>query len=217
MTWDSVGVTFTAFKLAVTDTASAAASALMDLLVGGSSVFKVTKGGHAGLPSGTNGAGTLSAFFLNDTNTGFFNDNADEVTFVSGGTITARVNASGVTVSNGSGILTSGSAAWRWASSTRLLTPANGQLRVDGNSDNTAGAMLLLGDATANSVAIKRNTTRVEAKLANDSAYAQLTCEKLGVNNRAAATTLGSVTGKTEVFDAAGASLGFIAIYDAIT
>ena len=39
----------------------------------------------------------------------------------------------------------------------------------------------------------------------------------LGVGNSAAATTLGSVTDRIEVFDAAGASLGFLAVYDAIT
>lgn len=39
----------------------------------------------------------------------------------------------------------------------------------------------------------------------------------LGVGNSASATTLGTVTKKIEVFDAAGASLGFVPIYDAIT
>jgi hypothetical protein len=39
----------------------------------------------------------------------------------------------------------------------------------------------------------------------------------LGVGNSAAATTLGSVTDRIEVFDAAGASLGFIPVYDSIT
>ena len=39
----------------------------------------------------------------------------------------------------------------------------------------------------------------------------------LGVGNSAAATTLGSVTKKMEVFDASGTSLGFVPIYDAIT
>lgn len=39
----------------------------------------------------------------------------------------------------------------------------------------------------------------------------------LGVGNSAAATTLGTVTKKVEIFDATGTSLGFIAIYDAIT
>lgn len=39
----------------------------------------------------------------------------------------------------------------------------------------------------------------------------------IGVGNSASATTLGTVTKKIEVFDAAGASLGFVPIYDAIT
>lgn len=39
----------------------------------------------------------------------------------------------------------------------------------------------------------------------------------LGAGNSAAATTLGSVTKKMQVFDHNGASLGYVAIYDAIT
>lgn len=39
----------------------------------------------------------------------------------------------------------------------------------------------------------------------------------IGVGNSAAATTPGTVTKKMEVFDAAGTSLGFVPIYDAIT
>jgi hypothetical protein len=39
----------------------------------------------------------------------------------------------------------------------------------------------------------------------------------MGVGNSAAATSLGSVTKKMEIFDAAGVSLGFVPIYDAIT
>lgn len=39
----------------------------------------------------------------------------------------------------------------------------------------------------------------------------------VGVGNSAAATTPGSVTDKIEVFDENGVSLGFLAVYDAIT
>jgi hypothetical protein len=39
----------------------------------------------------------------------------------------------------------------------------------------------------------------------------------LGVGNSAAATTLGSVTKKVEIFDAAGVSLGFVPVYGSIT
>lgn len=45
----------------------------------------------------------------------------------------------------------------------------------------------------------------------------QVRVASLGVGNRAAATTPGSVTGKFEVFDMSGGSLGFAALYDAIT
>ena len=44
--WNSIGTTFSAIKMNVTDTASAAASLLMDLQVGGVSQFRVSKGGQ---------------------------------------------------------------------------------------------------------------------------------------------------------------------------
>ena len=44
-TWNDAGVTFTALKVAITDTASAADSLLVDLQVGGSSVFNIRKDG----------------------------------------------------------------------------------------------------------------------------------------------------------------------------
>lgn len=55
-TWNAGGVTFTGLKLNVTDTASAAASLLCDLQVGGTSVFKVDKAGTGYMyPSATSG------------------------------------------------------------------------------------------------------------------------------------------------------------------
>jgi hypothetical protein len=44
-TWNDSGVTFTGWKLNITSTASAAASLLMDLQLGGTSVFSVSKSG----------------------------------------------------------------------------------------------------------------------------------------------------------------------------
>jgi hypothetical protein len=52
-TWNASGTTFTAVKMNVTDTASAAGSALIDLQVGGVSQFKVSK---AGVPTFISGA-----------------------------------------------------------------------------------------------------------------------------------------------------------------
>ena len=50
-TWNASGTTFTAIKMNVTDTASAAASLLIDLQVGGVSKFKVDKNGSITVPS----------------------------------------------------------------------------------------------------------------------------------------------------------------------
>ncbi len=44
-TWDNAGVTFTALKLDVTNTNSAAASLLLDLQVGSASKFNIAKNG----------------------------------------------------------------------------------------------------------------------------------------------------------------------------
>ena len=44
-TWNASGTTFTSIKMNTTDTASAAGSLLMDLQVGGTSRFNITKGG----------------------------------------------------------------------------------------------------------------------------------------------------------------------------
>lgn len=65
--------------------------------------------------------------------------------------------------------------------------------------------------------------TGTDTNLYRDAADRLKTDDKLvaalgiGVGNSAAATTLGAVTNKMEVFDASGASLGFVPIYDAIT
>lgn len=59
-TWNNAGVTFTGWKLNVTSTASAAASLLMDLQVGGSSAFKVRKDSLITFSTGTLNATTLT-------------------------------------------------------------------------------------------------------------------------------------------------------------
>lgn len=50
-TWNAGGTTFTAIKMDVLDTASAAGSALIDLQVGGTSQFRVSKGGAVSVGS----------------------------------------------------------------------------------------------------------------------------------------------------------------------
>lgn len=68
-TWNDAGVTFTAIKENITDTASAAASMLADLQVGGSSKFKVTKAGAVTIGSTATITGDLDH---DGTNVGFF-------------------------------------------------------------------------------------------------------------------------------------------------
>lgn len=53
-TWNAGGTTFSAIKMNVTDTASASGSLLIDLQVGGSSKFSVTKGGVVAFTGVTN-------------------------------------------------------------------------------------------------------------------------------------------------------------------
>lgn len=53
-TWNAGSTTFTAIKMNVTDTASAAASLLMDLLVGGTSKFSVRKDGRVDIGAAVN-------------------------------------------------------------------------------------------------------------------------------------------------------------------
>ena len=53
-TWNNAGTTFTAWKLNVTNTASAAGSLLLDLQIGGSSQFNVSKTGVAAFGGTTN-------------------------------------------------------------------------------------------------------------------------------------------------------------------
>jgi hypothetical protein len=62
-TWNSGGVTFTAFKLNVTDTASASGSLLEDLQVGGSSKFKVSKAGNVTIAGDIDHDGSNVGFY----------------------------------------------------------------------------------------------------------------------------------------------------------
>ncbi len=185
----------------------------MDLLVGGSTVFKIDKTGSLGIADTS-----LSLYNTGDTDTGINLAGGDVISFNNAGFLRYEFSAALLRLlgTNHELRLPNGG-FFKWNNSTRLLDAGNGILQIEGNS-GAQGVGLLLGVSNATQGArIKRNGVILESKLGDDSAYTQFTCQKLGVNNRAAATTLGSVTGKTEIFDAAGASLGFVAIYDAIT
>lgn len=63
-TWNSGGIPYTAIKMNVTDTASAAASLLMDLQVGGVTKFRVTKAG--GLIAANGSASNLTLMCVSE-------------------------------------------------------------------------------------------------------------------------------------------------------
>jgi hypothetical protein len=90
-TWTVGGTTYTAIKMNVTDTASAAASLLMDLQVGGSSKFTVSKTGQVVAPLGSAAAPAFT--FSSNLSDGFYGD---------GSTLFLSVNGSDVAYFNGS-------------------------------------------------------------------------------------------------------------------
>jgi len=100
-TWNSAGVTFKGISLTVTDTASAAASLLIDLLVGASSKFSVTKGGVCTAPEfKVTGASELFSVYSSGTNqTATLGDDGSgnsRLKLASGGAVAWSNSATGV-------------------------------------------------------------------------------------------------------------------------
>jgi len=94
---------------------------------------------------------------------------------------------------------------------SRIITvpDAAGTLTLGGNTFTGTGSVVRATAPTfASTITVTTNAV-VTGKV--------LTTAGLGVGNSVAATTPGTVTKSIEVFDAAGVSLGFIAVYDAIT
>jgi hypothetical protein len=92
-TWNAGATTFTAIKMNVTDTASAAGSKLIDLQVGGTTRFDVDKNGQVEISAGTALLPSLST--LGDTNTGMWFPAADTIAFSEGGAEVMRIDSSG--------------------------------------------------------------------------------------------------------------------------
>jgi hypothetical protein len=93
-TWNAGGTIFTAIKMNVTDTASAAASRLIDLQVGGTTRFGVNKTGQVEFSVGAVGTPSLSP--VSDTNTGMWFPAADTVAWSTAGSERLRIDSTGV-------------------------------------------------------------------------------------------------------------------------
>lgn len=108
-TWNAGGTTFTAIKMNVTDTASAAASLLMDLQVGGSSKFKVDKAGAALIGDGAAASPSLS--FINASGAGLFKVGASSFGMSASGASIALLFSSGLDLGSGKGLFWDSAAA----------------------------------------------------------------------------------------------------------
>ena len=133
-TWNTTGAP-TSIKLNVTNTASGAASLLMDLQVDGVSMFKISKGGAVTAATTVTASGTVSGTSL-----------------TSSGVITAA-----------------GIASIGWSARSLMYSPANGTIRLTNTTGNDF-SQLQFGGTTNLFPSLKRSTTILIARLADDSA-----------------------------------------------
>ena len=153
-TWNAALVTFTGLKLNVTDTASAAASLLLDLQVGASSKFSINKSGNA-VVAGTlavTGATTMSAALtyggvtLSNAVTGTGNmvlSTSPSLVTPALGTPTSGTltNCTGLPVSSGISGLGTGVA-------TFLATPSSANLASAVTDETGSGALVFAASPT---------------------------------------------------------------------
>lgn len=129
--WNSIGTTFTAIKMNVTDTASAAASLLIDLQVGGASKFSVAKTGKVTAQTLTIGLGGQTEVAEN-TAVGFEALNAGTLTGSSNtgvGYRALRLTSSGA----------ANSAFGRSALQSNTTGPSNSAVGASALQENTTG------------------------------------------------------------------------------
>lgn len=127
------------------------------------------------------------------------------------GTISAAVLSSSADGTASVGVLTVNPFSTnKRAMDIRLAADGVSRLRVDMSAGGSG--TITFGDGTTADVNLYRSASNV---LKTDDKL--ITAIGLGVGNSAAATTLGSVVKKMEVFDASGASLGFVPVYNTIT
>jgi hypothetical protein len=146
-TWNTTG-TPTAIKANITDTASDSASLLMDLQVGGSSKFNVSKGGALTL-----GSAVWPSYLRLDDGTG--------------------------------------------ANGVHLYRAGTGILTLYNTAENDFGR-LQFGGTTSSFPALKRNSTALETKLADDSAYAPHAMQYLDIND--GITAPAAATGRARIY-----------------
>lgn len=146
-TWNDAADTFKGLSIAITNTASAAASKLIDALVGGTSMFSVSPTGVLGLRVGSAAAPTIN---FGTANTGIF-ENGGGVSVSIGGTERLRISPGAITYHFSEDLsLYTATARVNFGApqDTRLIRSAASVLRLDATSD-TVGAALEMHEQTA--------------------------------------------------------------------
>lgn len=206
-TWNTSG-TPTAVKLNITNTASNAASLLMDLQSSGSSVFAVGPDATY-LVNAQRNQNAFTGFQVSNTTSGtaaragfaLGTDVAPQLTadaFSSGYSGSSTDDAAG-----GSRILASGSGglalrASHASGTIRFYTGSTERLDIGttGNVLIGTGLLQFLG-ATASFPALKRSTTTLQARLADDSAYAGFEAGLIGAGGGASAVSFVNIAAGT--------------------
>jgi hypothetical protein len=101
-TWSSSGTTFTGLQVNITDSASAAASQLFDLRVGGTSRFSVNKAGVIVAAAGSRAQPSIT--FSGASTMGFWNDSNTQIRISSGNTDWIGFTSTTINLPTGSSI-----------------------------------------------------------------------------------------------------------------
>ena len=157
-TWNNVATTFSAIKMDVTDTASAAGSMLINLLVGGAARFQVTKAGNV-TAAGTldvTGASTLTGAvtFKNAARSDSATAGVGYATGAGGVVTQLTSKATGVTLNKICGTITMDAATLAHQTPvaftlTNSAIAATDVVAVSVKSGGTAGAYLVSAGAVA--------------------------------------------------------------------
>ncbi len=171
-TWNQGGTAFSLIKSNITNSNSLNSSTFLDFQVSSASKFKVDVLGR--VYSGDGSASAPGYSFIGDNTVGIYR-NGGNIEFGSGGGVVHRIDSNGNIEVFGSGsdaILMKSGGALHWESSTRIIRHNNAIIRIDGNSDDTSNAGLILGGTSTNFPRLRANGPLLESRLADDSAYA---------------------------------------------
>lgn len=206
-TWNNGATTFTAIKMNVTDTASNAASLLIDLQVGSNSKFNVRKDGQIQVYSHmlwpTDNTYDIGASGATRPRNIYAGGNISAGGILSAGT---SISAGAYVTSSSGGFICANTEYIGSNSRGGFLFPADGVITVR-DAANTSFGRLQFGGTTSSFPALKRSTTEIVVRLADDSDFATLalgtasSALKVGTHSAIGAET---VTGFITIKDSGG-------------